>query len=456
MKNQLDMLNGNIAELILLFFLPILCGSLFQQLYNTVDAIVVGNFVGKQALAAVGGSTGTIINLLVGFVVGLASGATVVIAQYYGKHETEGVEKGVYSSMFLAISLGFVLTIGGIILTPWMLHLLNVPADILDYSITYMRIYLVGTIPSLIYNNGAGILRAVGDSKRPLYFLIASCITNIILDILFVVIFQWGVSGVAIATTISQIVSACLTLRVLSHTTESYSFHINKLTFDKDILLRIIEIGFPVGIQSCLYSLANLFIQSSVNSYGTDTVAAYTAFGKIDALFWNTSGALGQAVLTFCGQNFGAGKIDRVKKGIRIGIFIYFIGAGTISLVCYFGGDFLYHLFTQDTEVIRIGMDILKFICPLWATFCFVEILSSSIRACGDSLIPMIITAIGIGAFRIGWILFYPSTTIFDTLICYPISWVMTSIFFLVYYIQGGWLKKSLKQREKIFESTNI
>ncbi len=454
-KKSLNMLEGNITELILLFFLPILCGSLFQQLYNTVDAIVVGNFVGKEALAAVGSSTGTVINLLVGFVVGLASGATVVIAQYYGNHELEGVEKGVYSSMFLAIVLGAVLTILGIAFTPWILGLLKVPEDIMDYSITYMRIFLVGMIPSLIYNNGSGILRAIGDSKRPLYFLVASCITNIVLDIVFVIFFHWGVAGVAIATTIAQVVSALLTLRVLSSTTDSYAFHLSKLTFDSKVLLHIIEIGFPVGIQSCLYCVANLFIQTSVNGYGTDTVAAYTAFGKIDALFWNTSGALGQAVLTFCGQNFGAGKIDRVKKGIHTGTIMYFIGAATISLICYFGGGVLYHLFTQDQEVIRIGMEILQFICPLWATFCFVEILSSSIRACGDSFIPTVITALCIGAFRICWIIFYPAKTLFDTLICFPISWVMTSALFLIYYLQGSWLKKSLKQREKLFQEKN-
>lgn len=453
MKKQLDMLNGNIAELILIFFFPILCGSLFQQLYNTVDAIVVGNFVGKEALAAVGGSTGTVINLLVGFVTGLASGATVVIAQYYGKQEEAGVQKGVYSSMFLAIVLGAILTVVGFILAPWILKILNVPEDILSLSTQYMRIYMIGMIPSLIYNNGAGILRAVGDSKRPLYFLIASCVTNIVLDILFVVVFQWGVAGVAIATTIAQVVSSYLTLHVLSKTTETYSFHLKKLSFDKDILIRIIEIGFPVGIQSCLYSVANLFIQSSINSYGTDTVAAWAAFGKIDALFWNTSGALGQAVLTFCGQNFGAGQVDRVKKGIHIGILIYIIGAAMISIVCYFGGDLLYHLFTQDATVIQIGLDVLRFTCPFWVTFCFVEILSSSIRACGDSFVPMVITALGIGAFRIGWIMFYPSNTLFDTIICYPISWVMTSILFILYYLQGGWLKKSLKQREKILQS---
>lgn len=444
------MLEGSVVQPIFYFFIPILFGSLFQQLYNTVDAIVVGNFVGKEALGAVGGSTGTVINLLVGFVVGLASGATVVIAQYYGNREEEGVKNGVYSSMFLAIVLGFLLMVVGIWFTPQILDLLNVPDSIMKYSVTYMRIFLTGMIPSLIYNNGSGILRAVGDSKRPLYFLVAACLTNIVLDILFVVVFHWGVAGVAIATTLAQVLSCALTLYVLARSTDIYAFHLSKLHFDAPTLLRIIEIGLPVGIQSCLYSVANLFIQASVNSYGTDTVAAYTAFGKIDALFWNTSAALGQAVLTFCGQNFGAGKVDRVKKGIHIGCLMYVTGASLISLICYFGGGILYRMFTQDTEVIRIGIELLQFLCPFWVTFVFVEIMSSSIRACGDSLVPMIITALGIGAFRIIWILFYPNSTLYTVLLCYPISWIATSLLFLGYYIQGGWLKKSLKQREKI------
>lgn len=444
------MLEGSVVQPIFYFFIPILFGSLFQQLYNTVDAIVVGNFVGKEALGAVGGSTGTVINLLVGFVVGLASGATVVIAQYYGNREEEGVKNGVYSSMFLAIVLGFLLMAVGIWFTPQILDLLNVPDSIMKYSVTYMRIFLTGMIPSLIYNNGSGILRAVGDSKRPLYFLVAACLANIVLDILFVVVFHWGVAGVAIATTLAQVLSCALTLYVLGRSTDIYAFHLSKLHFDAPTLLRIIEIGLPVGIQSCLYSVANLFIQASVNSYGTDTVAAYTAFGKIDALFWNTSAALGQAVLTFCGQNFGAGKVDRVKKGIHIGCLMYVAGASLISLICYFGGGILYRMFTQDTEVIRIGIELLQFLCPFWGTFVFVEIMSSSIRACGDSLVPMIITALGIGAFRIIWILFYPNATLYTVLLCYPISWIATSVLFLGYYIQGGWLKKSLKQREKI------
>lgn len=448
-----DLLHGVIWKQLMLFFVPIMFGSIFQQLYNTVDAMVVGNFVGKEALGAVGGSTGTIINLLVGFVVGLSSGATVIIAQYYGKKEAEGVKKGVYSGMFLAIALGCILAVAGLFLAPGILRILNVPDAVYPYSLTYLRIYLIGLVPAMVYNTGAGILRAIGDSKRPLYFLIAACITNIILDVLFVAVFGWGVIGVGVATTISQLISCVLTLLVLKHTDDIYRFELRKLHFDGAVLKEIITIGLPMGIQSSLYGVANLFIQASVNSYGTDVVAAYTAFGKIDAIFWNTSGALGASVLTFVGQNFGAGNMDRVRKCMRDAIIMYIIGASLISLLCYVGGGFFYRLFTPDPMVIENGVSMLRFLCPFWVTFCFTEIFSTSIRACGDSLVPMLMTACGIGALRIIWILFFPGTTIYDTLLCYPVSWIITSLLFLGYYFQGGWLKRSLKQREKIMQA---
>ena len=448
--SRTDMLNGRIAMPILMFFIPIMLGSLFQQLYNTVDAIVVGNFVGKQALGAVGGSTGTVINLLTGFVIGISSGATVVIAQFFGRGEADGVHKGVDASMLIAVVLGAIMTVAGIALAPAIFRAMNVPEDLFDYSVQYMQVYMLGSIPSMIYNNGAGILRAVGDSKRPLIFLIVACFTNIALDFLLVVGFKWKVFGVAVATVLSQIVCMVMTLKVLSSTEECYAFHLKGFECDLNVAKRIFVIGLPVGIQSCLYSIANLFIQVSVNGYGTDTVAAYTAFGKIDAVFWNTSAAMGQAVMTFCGQNFGAGNVDRVKKGIKVGALMYVIGAGAISAGCFFFGEYIYRMFTPDAAVITIGMQILRFLCPMWVTFVGVEILSSSIRACGDSMIPMLMTAVGIGAFRIIWILFFPSSTIFDTLLCYPISWILTSLLFLGYYLQGGWLKRSLKQREKM------
>lgn len=444
-KTTTDLLNGNIAEQILLFFFPIMFGSIFQQLYNTVDAMIVGNVVGTAALGAVGGSTGTVINLLIGFVVGLSSGATVVIAQAYGSRNRDEVQRGVYSGMFLALVLGVFLTIVGVTTASGMLHLLNVPEDMFDLSLTYMRMYLIGLIPTLIYNTGAGILRAAGDSKRPLYYLIVSCIVNIILDILFVAVFGWGVSGAALATVISQVASCLLVLRDMKNTDDMYVFTFRELHVDFRVLKKILIIGLPVGIQSVLYSVSNLFIQAGVNQYGTTTVAAYTAFGKIDALFWNTSGALGTAALTFCGQNFGAGNITRVKKSIWISIMMYVIGALAISGVCLLAGPLLYRLFSSDPEVIENGMGILRFICPLWFTFCFVEVISSACRGCGDSLVPMLITSIGVGALRIGWITLYPGKTIYDTLLCYPVTWIITSTMFLIYYLLGRWMKRAMK-----------
>lgn len=445
-----DLLNGVIWQQILLFFFPVLFGTLFQQLYNTVDAVVVGNYIGKQALGAVGGSTGTVISLLVGFVTGLCSGATVIIAQYYGSGQKDGVRRGVSSGMALAGGLGLLLSAAGMILARRILVTLNVPADILPYSLSYMRIFLCGMVPTMIYNTGAGVLRAVGDSKRPLYFLIASCFTNILLDILFVAVFRLGINGAAAATVIAQLLSCSLVLYVLHKSHDSYRFDFRDIRIDKGIMTRIVGIGLPIGIQSVLYGIANLFIQASINTWGTDTVAAYTAFGKIDALFWNASGAFGTAMLTFCGQNFGAGNIKRVRQGIRQGVLLYLVITGTITFVCWNFGAFFYRLFTPDAGVIRIGISLLRYLCPFWCTFVFVEILSSSIRACGDSLVPMLMTAVGIGALRIIWILFGPSEDIFDTLRCYPVSWILTSCLFLAYYLQGGWLKRSLNEKEML------
>ena len=439
----MDILNGPIYQQILLFFFPILLGTFFQQLYNTVDAIVVGNLVGKEALAAVGGSTGTLINLLIGFINGLASGATVVIAQSYGANDRKGVKDGVKSGMFLGIVLGAILMIVGIIFTPNLLHMLNVPGDIFVYSKTYMRIYLIGLIPTMIYNVGSSILRAVGDSKRPLYFLIASCVVNIILDIVLVAIFKLGIVGVGIATVLSQFVAAFLVSVVLGKKEAIYHYDIQKdFGYDKDVLKKIIVIGLPMGVTNILYSISNLFIQSKVNIFGTDTIAAYTALEKIDAVFWMISGAYGAATVTIVGQSYGAKKYDRVKKAAWTACLMYALTTMFVAFVCCTLGDYFYGLFTNDPDVIRIGMDMMLTLAPFWVSFTFVEIFSSAIRACGESLKPTIITAISICVVRIIWILFYPSKSVIEILYCYPITWVFTSILFLIYFLKGSWLKK--------------
>lgn len=441
---QQNMLKGTIWKEIILFFFPILLGYLFQQLYNTVDAMVVGNFVGTIALGAVGGSTSIVISLIIGFVIGLSTGATVIIAQFIGARESEKVQITVSTTMIMNIVMGLFLTLFGLWFSQPILELLSVPKEMMPDALMYLRIYMLGFVPSMIYNAGAGILRAVGDSKRPLYFLIAASITNIVLDILLVVYIPMGVAGAAIATVASQVVTCVLTLYIFSDKDEMYYLDLHRLKFDFPLFKRIIGIGLPTAIQGSVYSFANLFIQSSVNGFGTASVAAFTAFGKLDMFFWNFSGAMGAATLTFIGQNYGAKQMLRVKQGVQQALILFLIGSIGISLLSLQFGESFYRLFTQDEEVIQIGLSILFLVGPFWNVVSFLEILSATLRAMGVIVVPMFMSLFGIGLIRIVWILFFPGITILDTLRVYPISWVTTSSLFSLYYFSGLW-KKSKK-----------
>lgn len=427
---------GVIWKQLLIFFFPLLFGTFFQQLYNTTDAIVVGKFVGKEALSAVGGTTGTLINLFVGFFVGISAGATVAISQYYGGKHKEEVSKAVHTAIALAIVGGTVIMLIGLIGAPTALRLMGTPDEIMPYSLVYIRIYFGGMIANLIYNIGAGILRAIGDSRRPLYFLMVSCFINIVLDITFVIVFHWGVMGVAIATVISQIFSACLVCLTLIRTNECYKLSIKQIRFHKEMLLKIVHIGLPAGFQSLMYSTSNVLIQSSMNSFGTNTIAAWTAYGKIDGIFWMTMGSFGISVTTFVGQNFGAGKTDRVRKGVRVCLIMAMSATVVMSLLLYFGGSYVYQLFTNDELVIEKGMDILRFLVPTFFTYVFVEIFSGSLRGMGNAFVPMLITSFGICALRVVWIFTaVPIKPEVNTVIfSYPLTWTVTSILFVFYY----------------------
>ncbi|MCI9361861.1 MAG: MATE family efflux transporter [Hungatella sp.] len=433
--NQNQITEGVIWQQLLLFFFPILFGTFFQQLYNTVDAIVVGRFVGKEALAAVGGPTGVIINLLVGFFVGLASGATVIISQYYGAKKPEMVGYAVHTAIAFSILCGGAITVIGFFGAPIALRGMGTPADVVEHAILYMRIYFIGTIFNLIYNIGSGILRAVGDSKRPLYFLIASCMTNIVLDLCFVVGLKMGVAGVALATILSQAVSTVLVLLVLTHTKDMHRVSFSQIKLDQRMLKRIIRIGLPAGLQSVMYSSSNVIIQSSVNSLGTDTVAAWTAYGKIDAMFWMIVNAFGISITTFVGQNFGAEKLDRVKKGIRICLAMAMGATICMSAFLYRFGLYIFEIFTTDAAVLDIGLEILHFLVPTFFTYVVVEIYSGALRGIGDSWIPMFLTMIGVCALRVVWLLTVVPfhKTIRMIVFSYPLTWVVTSIFFLIY-----------------------
>ncbi len=435
---------GVIWKQLLLFFFPILFGTFFQQLYNTADAVIVGRFVGKEALAAVGGPTGTLINLLVGFFIGLSSGATVIISQFYGARQPERVSRAVHTAIAFSILGGLVLMVVGIVGAPFALGAMGTPDDILGHAVLYMRIYFVGVIGNLIYNMGAGILRAIGDSRRPLYFLIASCFTNIVLDIVFVVLFHMGVMGAALATILSQLVSAVLVIYVLSRTKESYHLNPKLIRIDKEMLQRIIQIGFPAGLQSVMYSSSNVIIQSSVNSLGTDTIAAWTAYGKIDSVFWMIINAFGISITTFVGQNFGAGKKERVHKGIHVCMAMSFAATILLSVLLYWGGSYIYLLFTTDAAVIEKGTEILRYLVPTFFTYVCIEIYSGSLRGVGDCWIPMIITSLGVCALRIVWIwIAVPIRPTIQTVIfSYPLTWVVTSILFFFYFNWFSKLKK--------------
>ena len=427
---------GVIWKQLLKFFFPILFGTFFQQLYNTVDAVIVGRYVGKEALAAVGGTTGTLINLLVGFFVGLSSGATVIISQYYGAKNGEEVKEAVHTAIAFSIMGGIILMILGLIGAPFALKAMGTPEDVMNYAVVYIRIYFIGIIGNLVYNMGSGILRAIGDSKRPLYFLMTSCLVNIVLDIIFVVVLKMNVAGAALAAILSQLVSAVLVIIVLVRSEDVYRLIISEIRLHFRMVKRIIQIGFPAGLQSAMYSISNVIIQSSVNALDIDTIAAWTAYSKIDALFWMIIGAFGISITTFVGQNYGAGKVERVHKGIKICLQMTFVTSIVISGILYIFGGYIYRLFTNDIAVLEKGIEILHFLVPFFVTYICIEILSGALRGVSDCWIPMLITCLGVCVLRVLWILFVVPhyMTMRMILVSYPLTWIVTSISFILYY----------------------
>lgn len=442
---------GVIWKQLLLFFFPIVLGTFFQQLYNTVDAIIVGKFVGKEALAAVGGSTGTLVNLLVGFFVGVASGASVIIAQLFGARKAEDVSRAVHTTIALAVTAGAVLTAFGLTFAEDILHLMGTPDEVMVYAAPYLSIYFMGMIPQLIYNIGSGVLRAVGDSRRPMLFLICAAMTNIVLDIIFVLGLDMGVEGAAWATIISQLVSAMMILGSLHHANPVYRLHIHKIRFHGDMFKRIVAIGLPAGLQSVMYSFSNIIIQTGVNGFGTDVMAAWTAYGKVDGLFWMVISAFGVSITTFAGQNFGAKLYDRMYRSIRVCLCI---AAGTTvfmsALVLIIGRPML-GMFTDDPHVLEIGLSIIRLIAPMWICYLCIEILSGSMRGAGDTLIPTLMTLVGVCMLRISWItVIVPMRhELSMLLLSYPLTWTVTSIMFIIYYRRGNWFKRCMKKQSE-------
>lgn len=439
---------GIIWKQLLIFFFPILFGTFFQQLYNTVDAIVVGNFVGTEALAAVGGATGTIINLLIGFFVGLSSGATVIISQFYGARDGQNVSRAVHTAIAMSLIIGVIFMIVGLAFSSTALEAMGTPENVLPLANTYISVYFGGILFTVFYNVGSAILRAVGDSRRPLYFLIVCCLVNVVLDLLFVAVFRMGVFGVAIATMLSQAISAVLIIITLMRTQDCYRLFLKEIRIDMGLLGNIIRIGLPAGLQSVMYNVSNIIVQTSINVFGTVTIAAWTAFGKIDGMFWMIMSAFGVSITTFVGQNFGARKYDRIHKSARICIVMAMGLSVFMSVMLHLFGGSVLRLFTQDTQVITIGLEIMGVIMPLYFTYICVEILSGTMRGVGDSLIPMLMTAVGTCVLRIVWILTAVPVwhDIKTVAFSYPLTWAVTSVLFIIYYLQGGWLRRQIRK----------
>ncbi|HIV99149.1 MAG TPA: MATE family efflux transporter [Candidatus Ornithospirochaeta avicola] len=440
--------SGVIWKQLLIFFFPILFGTFFQQLYNTADAIIVGQFLGKEALAAVGGGTSTIINLLVGFFTGIATGSTVIISQFFGARDMERTNKAIHTAIGIALAGGIIIAGAGFFTTEYMLNLIGTPDDVMPLAEEYMKIFFLGSVFNTLYNMGSGVFRALGDSKKPLYFLIVSCAVNIVLDILFVGPLKMGVAGAAWATISSQMISALLCLVYLRKEKEEIRYHITKTSLNPFMVKRTMQIGLPAGIQSVLYTISNLILQAHVNGFGTDTAAAWAAYGKIDSLFWLAINAFGLAVTTFIGQNYGAGLYDRVRKGVRTSVLMASVLTISLSILFMFFGRFFLMLFASDEQVLSIGMSILILLVPTWITYMPIEVFSGAMRGCGKTLIPTIITCVGICGFRIIWL--EGATRILNTIgtvmFCYPSSWLLASVALIVYYKKGNILNDQNKR----------
>ena len=435
-QNINQITEGIIWRQLLLFFFPIVFGTFFQQLYNTIDTVIVGQFVGKAALASVGGSATQLINLVVGFFTGLSSGASVVIAQFFGAKDERSVKESLHTAYAFSILGSIVISALGIGLAPQLLRWMNTPEELLADSTLYLRIYFAGILFVFIFNVGSSILRAVGDSKNPLYYLIACCFINIFLDLLFVIVFHLGVAGVAYATFLSQAISALLVTHKLMTSHSILTLKIRDIRLHKNVLKSQLWIGLPAGFQSVMYSISNVIIQAALNRFGTDTVAAWSAYGKLDAIFWMVSGAIGISITTFVGQNYGARKYDRVHKSVRICLGIDSIISVILIVFLMLFRVPLFRLFTQDPSVIRIGSDMLALITPCYIFFVFIEVLAGALRGMGDVMIPTLITLLGVCVLRLIWIavVLQISPTVNAIIYSYPVM-IATAVLFIIYYL---------------------
>ena len=441
------MTEGNIWKLLIIFSIPLILGNLLQQMYNTADSIIVGNFVGSNGLAAVGSGT-ALINLIIAFSQGAAVGAGVIVSQNLGARDKQKTKLAVHTAMCIAIILGVILSAIGVILSRDLLIWMKTPKSVLKDSVLYLQIYCGGLIFNVIYNMATGILNAAGNSKRPLIYLAIASVTNIILDLVFIKELKWGVKGAAIATDISQALSCVLAVGYLLRVNSDYKLIIKELKIHGNTAKQIIRVGLPTAIQNMVISFSNVLVQSSVNSYGATAMAGYAAYLKIDGFNILPVLSISMAVTTFTGQNVGAKKPDRIKKGMWNALIMGVVYTVIIGIVILLTSHTVLGLFTKDNEVITYGQLAMKYFCPFYFLLSILNILAGTVRGAGKGVPPMLILLFSMCIFRILWIKialpFY--STIDGVFILYPISWFVGMVLMIIYTKFGKWLPKGLNQ----------
>ena len=439
-KRSTDMTSGDIFGHILRFSVPLLIGNIFQQLYNMVDTWVVGNFVSNEAFSAVG-TVGPVINMLIGFFSGLANGGAVVISQYYGAKRYDDVKKAVHTSVVMTVFLSAVLTALGIGMVPLVVKMMNTPVEVIPESTRYLTIYFGGLTGLLFYNMGAAILRAVGDSKRPFYFLTVAAVLNIVLDLALVIFVKMGVAGVAWATIISQGISALLTFIVLFRTSSVVKLELKEMKVDWKILSRIIHVGIPAAFQMALVSFSNIFVQSYINYFGTDVMSGWSAYSKIDALMFLPMQSISMAVTTFVGQNLGMDQKERAKEGVKVGLKLAMIITLILMVPVMWLAPQAVAIFNRKEEVVAYGTLFLRMITPFAVASGINQVCASALRGSGNSRAPMIMMIFGFCVSRQIYLFImsrFISNTIIPIGLGYPFGWIVTSTLIALYYHKVG------------------
>ena len=437
------MTSGPIGKRMMFFALPLLLGNLFQQLYNTVDSLIVGNFLGSSALAAVS-SSGSLIFMLIGFLSGISAGAGVVISQYFGAEDVPNIQRAVHTTVAFGIAAGILMTIAGILLSPQILAWMGTPESVMQESISYLQIYFSGSLGFVLYNVFVGILQAVGDSRHPLYYLMASSVINLILDILFIGFFHTGVGGAALATVISQIVSAFLCFIQLLRTKESYRLRLSSIRFDLQMLGRIVRIGLPSGVQNSIIAFANVVVQSYINAFGEMAMAGYGAYTKIEGFAFLPINSFTMAMTTFVGQNLGAGQTERTRKGARFGILITVVMAELIGVIVMLFAPQLIAAFDSTPAVVQFGVEKARTAALFYCLLAYSHSVASVIRGAGKAVVSMLIMMTFWCVVRVAFLaVSIPLThSVQMVYAVYPLTWALSSVAFFFYYRRAGWLNQ--------------